>query len=162
MLQQFIDNLRAGTATAMRLTSLAAVAGLALLASLLFLCAAMFVVVMQRYGLVEAFLAEAGVFLLLALIGGVLYLAHKREAGRRDLARQREAEARAAEQAERAAEAAQSSLQGLLTDPVLLAAGVQLIRSVGARRLVPILAVAGLAIGVLVATNRNKPPADGL
>jgi uncharacterized membrane protein YqjE len=161
MLQQLIDNFRAGTANAVRLTSLAAVAALALLVSLLFLCAAAFVLIMQRYGVIEACLAEASLFLVVALIGGAFYLTQKRQAAIRALARQREAELRAAEDAQRAAETAQSTLQSVLTDPVLLAAGLQMMRSVGAKRLVPILTVAGIAIGFLVASRRDKPP-EGL
>jgi uncharacterized protein YneF (UPF0154 family) len=158
MLQELIDNFKAGTGNAARLMSLAAGVGLALLVALVFLCAAAFVFLQQRFGLIEALLAEAGIFFVLAAIGGAFYLARKREAEVRALERQREQELRVLQEAERAQEAAQSTIQSVLTDPVLLAAGLQLVKSVGAKRLVPFLAIAGVAIGFFAARRGGHSP----
>jgi len=59
MFQRMIDDFKASTGTALRLTSLAAAAAVALFITISFLCAAAFVFVLQRYGLIEACLAGA-------------------------------------------------------------------------------------------------------
>ena len=59
-----------------------------------------------------------------------------------------------AEQAARkrreAASSAKSAAQTMLADPMLLAAGLQVVRAIGVKKLIPILAVGGLALGFLV------------
>jgi len=105
-----------------------------------FLCAAAFVFVLQRYGPVEACLTGAGVFLVVTLIAAGCYIARKKQV-----------EARAA----RAAEAAKSAAQTAFADPMLVAAGLQVIRAIGVKKLIPILAVGGLVLGFLA--SRNSP-----
>jgi len=75
------------------------------------------------------------------------------------IVRKRQIEARAAE---RAKAAAQSAAHSLLADPMLLATGLQIARAIGIKRLVPILAVAGLALGVLASRGQatNQAPAE--
>ena len=63
MLQRFIDDLKDSTGTALRLTSLAAAAAVALFITTAFLCAAAFVFVLEKYGPVEACLTGAAIFL---------------------------------------------------------------------------------------------------
>src|SRR6202008_1380469 len=109
----------------------AIVAAIALFIALSFACAAAFVAVMDVYGLVQACLAGAAIFVLAALIVIAIYPVQKRQA-----------EAPAAERAKSAAHA-------LLADPVLLATGIQIVRAIGVKRLLPILAVGGLALGLL-------------
>ena len=41
----------------------------------------------------------------------------------------------------------------MLADPMVVAAGLQLIRTIGIKKLIPLLAVGGLALGLMV--NRN-------
>ena len=134
MFQRFIDDFKDSTGTALRLTSLAAAAAIALFVSTSFLCAAVFIVVLEKYGPVQACLAGAGVFFLLTLTAAVSYWAYRRELRR---------EARVA--AERAAKAAPS----MLADPMLLATGLQIVRAVGVKRLLPILAIGGVALGIM-------------
>jgi hypothetical protein len=55
----------------------------------------------------------------------------------------------------RAAAPAKSAVQSALADPMLVAAGIQVFRSIGIKRLIPILAVGGLALGLLA--SRNTP-----
>jgi hypothetical protein len=142
--QRIIDDFKASASSAMRLSSLAAIAGIALFIALSFLCAAAFIAVMDVYGLVYACLAGAAMFLLVALIVIAVYAMLKRQA-----------EARAAERAKSAA-------RSLLADPMLLATGLQIVRAVGVKRLIPILAVGGLALGLLAGRShaRDEAPAE--
>ena len=142
MFQRMIDDFKESTGSALRLTSLAAAAALALFITTSFLCAAAFVFVLERYGLVQACLAGAGVFFVVTLIAALSYMVRKNQI-----------EARAA----RAAEHTKSAVQTALADPMLVAAGIQVIRAIGAKRLIPILALAGLALGVLASRNSAAP-----
>jgi hypothetical protein len=137
MFARMIDDFKDSTSTAVRLTSLAAVIALALLVTVSFLCAAAFVYVLQTYGLVQACLAGAGVFLLVALIAAVFYVVRKNRVKAR------------------AKEAPKSAVHTALADPVLVATGIQIIRAIGIKKLIPIVAVGGLALGLLA--SRNTP-----
>jgi hypothetical protein len=136
MFQRMIDDFKDSTGTALRLTFLAAGAALALFLTTAFLCAAAFVFVLQRYGLVEACLTGAGVFFVVTLIAAGAYMMRKNQIKAR-------------------AEPAKSAIQTALADPMLLAAGIQVIRAIGVKRLIPLLAVGGLALGLLA--NRSNP-----
>ena len=59
MFQRLIDDFKDSTGTALRLTSLAAAAAVALFVTTSFLCAAAFIFVLQQYGPVEACLTGA-------------------------------------------------------------------------------------------------------
>jgi hypothetical protein len=144
MLQRFIDDFRTSTGTALRQTSLAAMAAICLFVTTAFLCAAAFIAVLNRYGPVEACFAGAAIFFICTLIAAVIYLVRKRQI-----------EARAAARAKAAA-------NSLLADPALLATGIQLVRLVGVKRLVPILAIGGLALGLMAARSQagGQAPAE--
>ena len=145
MFQRVINDFKESTGAALRLTSLAAAVAVALFIATSFLCAAAFVFVYQRYGLVEACLTGASVFLVVAVIAAGCYIARKKQV-----------EARAA----RAAETAKSAMQTALSDPVLLAAGLQVIRAIGVKKLIPILAVGGLVLGFLASRNTSSGDED--
>ena len=147
MFQRMIDDFKTSTGSALRLTSLAAAIALALFITISFLCAAVFVYVLQNYGLVQACLAGAGVFLLVALIAAIVYMV-----------RRNQVEARAA----RAAETAKSAIHTAFADPMLVATGIQLVRAIGIKKLIPILAVGGLALGLLASRNtqHDEAPAE--
>jgi hypothetical protein len=144
MFQRMIDDFKDSTGTALRLTSLAAAVALALFITTSFLCAAAFVFVLQRYGLVEACLTGAGVFFIVTVIAAGCYFVRKNQV-----------KARAAEQAK-------SAVQTALADPMLVAAGIQVIRAIGVKKLIPILAVGGLALGLLASRNSSadETPAE--
>ena len=55
---------------------------------------------------------------------------------------------------------AKSALQTALSDPMILAAGLQIVRTVGITRLVPILAVGGIALGVMASRRSNDEDAQ--
>jgi hypothetical protein len=151
MFQRLIDDFKDSTGNALRLTSLAAAMAFALFVTASFLCAAAFVYVLQNYGLIEACLAGAGVFFIAALIVSSFYMI-----------RRNRIEARAARAAERAAEHAKSAMHSALADPMLVAAGLQVIRAIGIKKLIPILAVGGLALGLLASrgAHADQTPAE--
>ena len=138
MLQRLIDDVKESAGSALRMTSLAGAAAIALFITTAFLCAAAFVAVLQRYGPVEACLAGAAIFFVVALIATGIYMMRKREMQRR---------------AEKAAKAAKSAAASMLADPALIAAGLQLVRTIGIKRLIPILAVGGLALGLMASRS---------
>jgi len=144
MFQRMINDFKASTGTALQLTSLVAAAAAALFIATSFLCAAAFIFVYQKYGLVEACLTGAAVYLVVALIAAGYYVARKRQI-----------EARAAH----AAETAKSAVQSALSDPMLVAAGLQVIRAIGVKKLIPILALGGLALGFLASRNSSADQA---
>ena len=135
MFQRIIDGISASTGTTVRLTSLAAGAAFALLVTTCFICAAAFIAVLQKYGPVQACLAGAGIFFLLTLAAAGSYWGYKRSLQK---------QARFA--AERAAKSASHSM---LADPMLLATGLQIVRAIGVKRLLPILAIGGVALGIM-------------
>jgi hypothetical protein len=137
MFGRMIDDFKDSTGTALRLTSLAAAVALALFVTTSFLCAAAFVFVLQKYGPVEACLTGAGIFFVVTLIAAACYMARKNQVKAR------------------VEETAKSAVQTALADPMLVAAGIQVIRAIGIKRLIPILAVGGLALGFLA--SRHSP-----
>ena len=126
-----IDGFKESTGSALRLTSLAAAVAFAGFVTISFLCAAAFVYVLQTYGAIQACLTGAGIFLILALVAAVIYVKHRKRARAR------------------AAEAARSAARSALADPMLVSVGIQVIRAIGIKKLIPILAVGGLALGLL-------------
>ena len=139
-----IDDLKESTGVAVRMTSLAAGIAIASFVTISFLCAAAFVYVLQTYGLIEACLTGAAIFFVIALIGIVVY------AVRRSQIRYE------------AKETAKSALHTALTDPMVVAAGIQAARAIGVKRLVPLLAVGGLALGLLASrsSSQHEAPAE--
>ena len=144
MFQRMIDDFRVSTGTALRQTSLAAMAAIALFITTAFLCAAAFIAVLDRYGPVEACFAGAAIFFVVTLIAAGTYLLRKRQI-----------EARAAARAKAAA-------SSLLADPALLVTGIQIVRALGVKRLVPILAIGGLALGLMASRSPagDQAPAE--
>jgi hypothetical protein len=134
MFQRMIDDFKDSTGSALRMSFLVAAAAVALFVTTSFLTAAAFVFVLQQYGLIQACLTGAGIFFVVALIAAGSYMARKRQAKAR---------------VERVEETAKSAVQTALADPMLVAAGIQVIRAIGVKKLIPILAIGGLALGFL-------------
>jgi hypothetical protein len=135
MFARLIDDFKDSTGLVMRQTFLVVAAAVALFITTSFLCAAAFVAVLQNFGLIEACLTGAAVFFVVALIAAISYMMRKRQLK----VRIREA----------AKETTKSAMQSALADPMLVAAGIQVIRAIGIKKLIPILAVGGLALGFL-------------
>jgi hypothetical protein len=144
MLQRIIDDVRVSTGTAVRQTSLAAMAAIGLFITTAFLCAAAFIAVLNRYGPVEACFAGAAIFFVVTLIAAGTYMVRKRRA-----------EARAAARAKAAA-------SSMIADPALLVTGIQIVRALGIKRLIPILAIGGIALGVMAGRSQagDQTPAE--
>ncbi len=140
MFQRLIDDVKETTGNAARLTTLAAAAAVALFITTAFLCGAAFMFVLYRYGPIEACLAGAAVFFVVTAIAAGSYMVRKRQIRAR---------------AERVAKVATSSL---LADPAMVAIALQVVRAIGIKRLVPILAIGGVALGFLA--SRGHAPAE--
>jgi DMSO reductase anchor subunit len=149
MFGRMIDDFRESTGTALRQTSLAAAVALALFVTTSFLCAALFVAVLQKYGPIEACLTGAAVFFVVTLIAAGSYMVRKRSIA-----------ARAEEAAKEAARSAKSTAQTMLADPMLLAAGLQMVRAIGVKKLIPILAIGGVALGFMMSRGAAHEEAD--
>jgi hypothetical protein len=139
MFQRMIDNFGDSIASSIRQSSLAAATALALFITLCFLCAAGFVYVLQTYGPIQACLTGAGVFFVITLIVAAVYTSSRKQKPQRAK--------RAARDHDR--ESPASPLQGLFADPMLVATGLQLVKAIGVKRLIPLLAIGGLALGIL-------------
>jgi hypothetical protein len=151
MFQRMIDDFKEQAGSTLRLTSLAAAAAVGLFITIAFLCAAAFVVVLERYGLTQACLAGAASFFIVTAIAAASYLVRRNQI--RALAERRAMER---------AKAARSAMQSGLADPRVIAAGLQMMSTIGIRRLIPILAVGGLALGFLVSRHSSgaQEPAE--
>jgi hypothetical protein len=135
MFQRIVDDFKESTGATLRLTSLAAAAAVALFITTAFLCAAAFILVLERYGPVEACFTGAAIFFVVTLIAAGSYMARKRQVKLRAQA------------------AAKSVAQTMLADPMVVAAGLQIVRSIGIKKLITLLAVGGLALGLMA--NRS-------
>jgi len=142
MFQKFMDDFRESTGSALRLTSLAAAVAVCLFITTCFLCAAAFVFVLQKYGPLYACLAGAGVFLVATLLAAISYIVRKRQVK------------------ERPVEAAKSTMQAALSDPMVLAAGLQIVRTIGLKRIVPIVAIGGIALGLMASRRQAQDEPD--
>ncbi len=141
MALRIVDELKGTVSSTLRQASLISVVALALLIAAGFLCAAAFVVVLQGYGPVVACLVLAGIFIVVAIIAGAIYAI-----------RRRQMEARARERRARAPH--------LLADPLVLTTGLQLARSIGLKRLIPLLAIGGMALGFLASRATAQDAQD--
>lgn len=144
MLQRIVDEARTSAGTTLRQASLAAIALISLFITVAFLCAAAFVAVLDRYGLIDACFAGAAVFFIVAFIAACAYLVRKRQIKARAAAR------------------AKAATNSLLADPALIVTGIQIARAVGVKRLIPILAVGGIALGLLAGRTSagDQAPAE--
>jgi hypothetical protein len=135
---RIIDDFKESTGNVVRLTSLAAAAAFALFVTTAFLCAAAFMFVLEKYGPIEACLAGAAVFLVVTLLSAGSYMVRKHQIK------------------VKAEQEAKSAAHSLLADPAMLAIGLQVVRAVGIKRLVPILAIGGVALGLLAARGHAQ------
>ena len=136
---RIIDDLKESTGNVVHLTSLAAAAAFALFVTTAFLCAAAFMFALEKYGPIEACLAGAAVFLVVALLAAGSYMLRKHQIK------------------VKAEQEAKSAAHSLLADPAMMAIGIQIVRAVGIKRLVPILAIGGVALGLLAARGHANP-----
>ena len=140
---RIVEEFKDAASSAIRQASLLSAVALSLAIAAGFLCAAAFVFVLENYGPVAACLALAGIFVLIAVIAGVIYAI-----------RRRQLQAQARRQRARAAQ--------LLADPVVLTTGLQIVRAIGLKRLLPLIAIGGVALGFLATRSsaRDEAPAE--
>ena len=139
MFQRMIDDFKVSTGNVVHLTSLAVAAALALFITTAFLCAAAFMFVLEKYGPIQACLAGGAVFLIVALLAAGSYMVQKHQIK------------------VKAKQEAKAATHSLLADPAMVAIGIQLVRAIGVKRLVPLLAIGGVALGVLAARGHASP-----
>lgn len=142
MFKQTIDDFKESAGSTMRLAGLTLVAAFTGFVTIVFLCAAAFIFVLQNYGLIEACLSGAAIFFLITFIVVVTLLIRRKAAKKR------------------AAQHAKAAAQNFLADPMVVAAGLQLVRAVGVKKLIPIVAIGGLALGLLVGGRKRDDEAD--
>jgi hypothetical protein len=147
MIQRWIDDFKSETSTVVRLSALAAAAGVALAIATGFLCAALFILIYRDHGAIMACLAGAALFFVVTLISAACYWAIKRSR-------------RKAAEAEAAKAAARSTAKTLLNDPATLAIALQVTRMIGVKRLLPLLAIGGLAFGIYAAKGERTGESD--
>lgn len=145
MFQRFMDDIKDGVGQTARMTALVVAVSVSLFVTTSFLCAAAFVAVLNRYGLIQACLTGAGIFFVVTLLAAGTYVLRKRQARKRiaDVPKQ-----------------AKSSIQSMMPDPMVIAAALPIIRAIGLNKLVPILAVGALALGFLAARTTNGDDED--
>lgn len=146
MLQRYIDDLKHSTGASLRMTSLVAIAGFAGFIALCFACAAIFIAMLRHHGAIAACLTIAAIFVVIAGIVGLIYAQKQKRA--------REQAAAAARAAARAAASAP------LIDPMMVATGIQIARAVGLKKLVPLLALVGVAVGYMANRSTNSAEDD--
>jgi len=145
LLQMLSANLQAGARRALRSASLNLVMVASLIAMIAFVAAALFVAVREAFGAVAACIACAALFGLIAVIASVCL-----DRMQQSLKTHRVA-------------APKSATVSAMSDPVVVAAGIELARAAGFRRLLPLLALAGVAAAVAARwapRNRSTGPAE--
>lgn len=154
MLQRLVDDFRNGAGSAARQIALVVAIAISLFVTTGFLSAAVFMFVLPREGAIAACFAGGAVFFVIAVTATAAYEIKKQQDKRR-----LEQVAKAAKEA---AQAAKSTASTLLSDPAVLAMGLQLVRVIGVRRLVPLLAIGGVALGLMASQRerRTDPPPD--
>ena len=149
MFQRLIDDFKDSITVSIRQSSLAAATAFAMFITLCFLCAAGFIYLLQTYGPIQACLAGAGVFFIVTLVVAAVYKSSQKPTRRPKRAAR-----------ENTRESAGSPLQSLFADPMLVATGLQLVKAIGVKRLIPLLAVGGLALGILASRGGAKTADD--
>lgn len=145
-MMRLIDDLKDSTGSLLRMTSIAMAAAVSLFIATAFLCAAAFVVVLNTHGLMWACLTGAGIYAVLTALAAGVYLYRKRQA-RRIVP-------------EKVKEKAKTVFQSALADPMVLAAGLQIVRTVGVKRLLPLLAMGGIAFGLMASRSGAELPEE--
>ncbi len=138
------------TLKAMIAGAIFAFAGVAAFASALVV---LFLWTMQTYGVMHAWGAVAAVFGTIALIALIPLLASGRK---------RRALARAAEQRIAKAEAEKEQKPDWWQDPAMLLTGLQIVRTLGVRRLLPILALGAVVAGFAMSRQPSDETETGI
>jgi len=148
-----IDDFKLRLDLALRAMIAGAIVAFAGVAAFACLLGALFVWTLQTYGAVQAWALLGTVFLVIALLALVPLLS----SGRRRRALMKEAEARAAK-----AEAEKNNAQASWwQDPAMFLTGLQIVRMIGIKKLLPVLAVGAVIAGVALSRQGSEDAAAG-
>lgn len=142
MPSNLIDDFKNSTSVALRLTLLLVVVAVLFFMTISFLCAAAFIFVLQRFDLIYACLTGAGIFFVVTLIAAGCYWYNKRQAKKRSIAPEK------------------SAFVDAVSDPVMLALGLQVVRAVGIKRLLPLLTIGAIAFGFMAQRKPSQKTPD--
>ena len=149
MLNELIHDLQRDIGDGLRAIVIYGLAIIALIAAVVLASAAGYTVIADLFGPVTAQLVLAGGFLLLSLVLAGVAMASRANARKR-VASERQR-----------ARAARSQQPSMLANPALLATGLQVARAVGFKRIVPLVALAGLALGYFATRETDDDSAEG-
>lgn len=138
----FIDDLKQKVDTMLKLAVAGAIAAAA--ATVAFFCFAisLFLWVQQAYGTLDAWMALGALFVTVAIICGIVMLAVRR---RKPIP---EPKPKPREQA--------SAVSRLLQEPAVLLTGLQIMRLLGPRVIVPVILLGAVAGGLLIGRNGHS------
>jgi hypothetical protein len=137
------DDLKRRIDGALKIAVAGAVAAAAAIAAFTCFAIVIFLWTQQTYGTLEAWIALGAVFALVAAIGGSTVLVVRKRGVPKMRERPREA----------------SGLARLLQEPAVLLTGLQLVRGLGLRGVLPLLLLAIVAGGVMASRNGRSDPA---
>jgi len=138
----FIDDLRQKIDTMLKLAVAGAIAAAA--ATVAFFCFAisLFLWVQQNYSTLDAWMALGALFVAVAIVGGIVMLmVRKRRPAPRPEPKPREQP---------------STVSRLLQEPAVLLTGLQIVRLLGPRVIVPIILLGAVAGGLLMGRNGHS------
>jgi formate hydrogenlyase subunit 3/multisubunit Na+/H+ antiporter MnhD subunit len=135
------DDIKEKIDALMKLAVAGAIAAAAAVVAFFCFAISLFLWVQQNYGTLDAWLALGGLFLLLAIVCGIVMLSLRR---RKPVKRRSDAKPR--EQP--------SAISRLMQEPAVLLTGLQLARMLGPRVIVPVVLLAAVAGGFLI-SGRN-------
>jgi hypothetical protein len=133
-----IDDLKAKVDGMLKLAVAGAIAASAAVVAFICFTVALFLWMQQTYGPLEAWLAIGALFAMLAALGAIFLLVLRRRTNKAATVRAQEPSAAAR----------------LLQEPAVLLAGLQVLRLVGKRGLIPIILLGAVAGGIML-NHRN-------
>jgi hypothetical protein len=137
----FLDDLKEKVDAMMKLAVARAIASAAAVVAFFCFAISLFLWVQQTYGTLDAWLALGALFLMLAIVCGIVMITLRR---RKPVKRP---EPKPREQP--------SAVSKLLQEPAVLLTGLQLVRMLGPRVIVPALILSAVAGGFLMSRNGN-------
>lgn len=144
MFGSLFDDLKFKVDGMLRLAVAGAIAAAAGVVAFFCFAVALFLWVQDTYGTLEAWLALATLFLALAIVCGIMMAAIRRRPAMRRETKQR---------------AAPSPVTNLLQDPAVLLTGLQIVRALGVRGILPIVLLGAVAGGLLMSRNGHSAEA---
>lgn len=136
MFSALLKELKGAVGRMLAMAACGLVAAIAGVIALAFLLLAAFVWVENTYDTITAALAVAIFFIVVAIIVLIVMLILRGTARKR----------------------AQKSRQRWWADPAVVATGVELVRMLGARKVIPAAAIAAVILGILQSTSRSSRP----